>query len=190
MKKLLFVLFFALAFTTAEASNPIPFFLRAQRHVKSMAFTTPYLDHASASSNLWYSIGSQESFNFGPYSYSPSTSGGTLSATDYFGTTTEITWNIVGTTLSYTVDIVPGTGIDLGIHMLQIYDNDTSQDLILDDYEDPEGVGYGNSPYHGSGCTDISSASSVLRFVWQNYNYTRDYYNGYSANEYYSYIYR
>ena len=103
----------------------------------------------------------------------PVTTGATttmsLTKTDILGNDMTVTWSVTGTTLNWSVNVVPAAGISVGLHRFLLYNyNSINFDTYADeDFEDPYGVGYGNTTWAASGSIDLTTTSNPIDFSFE-----------------------
>lgn len=102
-------------------------------------------------------------------------SSGEFTNTDALGVTTDVTWSIVGTTLSWSVDVEAPTGAYLHLHRLWItydeFSSDPEDSVVDDDFEDdgPSTLGFGSDHWTSSGSAELRSSPNTLYFSFENY---------------------
>lgn len=97
-------------------------------------------------------------------------SAGEYSTTDGFGTTVDVSWSIVDSTLSWNVDVDASAGGYLHLHRLWITDDMYSTTSIVDDdFEDGSALGFGCDYWHSSGSTNLGNSPRTLFFSFENF---------------------
>jgi len=173
MKNYLLLFAFVLTFGVAQAVRPMPALFKNQvSHpmpmIKSQAktFTSGTLSDGGNGiqhTDIYAPGGWDSDGSFG-YTALTSGSGGTLSATDYNGTTYSVSWSLSGTTIYWSVYVVPGSSdVDLDIHDLIIADDSPNANTIYVS-EDYEGEDYGSGIWSASGSAGIDPNATFLSF--------------------------
>ncbi|MDT3402910.1 hypothetical protein [Mucilaginibacter terrae] len=171
MKKVFFFVALIVLFSTAKAGKkPMGSFLKCKFGTtrfsqKSVSLKIPYIDNFQSTSSHYDSNGSH-------YDGTMNNTNMSFSKTDYLGNVMDVTLSVSGNTLSWSVNVVPGTGVNVGLHRLWIYDyNSDNFDSYADsDYEDPDATGYGNVTWSDSGTIDLSTAPTTLRVSFEYFS--------------------
>lgn len=160
MRKLLNLLFLTILCSSALASNvkptPINLFNKlAKENLATWTSSEYYNSTTHQSTSTWSSM---------PYTPTPGGNGGSLTHTDDFGTSIQFSWSISGNTLNYSIHVVPGNDVNMGIHSLYAYDDTqgTFDELVNEGNETPGDDGYGHITWTASGSTDFEGSATSL----------------------------
>lgn len=121
----------------------------------------PYADYPYMNTNSNFPGGDGE-----PMDYTDSGSSGELTNTDITGTTLDVTWAIVDSTLTYEVTVsAPSTAV-LGLHRFFITE-DYDTYFVDDDFENVDLPGYGTY-WHSSGSINLGNVYRELYLSFEN----------------------
>lgn len=141
-----YLLLFALLLTIGAA--------KAQVH-------TPYADYPYQNSNSNFPEGDGL-----PMDYTDSGASGELTNTDITGTTVDMTWSIVDSTLNYEVTVTAPSTAVLGLHRFYVTE-DFENYFVDDDFENVDLPGYGTY-WHSSGSVNLGNVHRELILSFEN----------------------